>query len=238
MKHTTLGPVAQTFGPSRRITAILPVIGVVVCGLAYAVAHETHDRTAWTVFDALTLGLGVYLARHLASRAWLHEGGISYRSILGYGEVRWEEIESIYFGAADVHADWISLGTFETFKAITNQQKKISFGVNIRNAGVIYAAAAQRTFERLYGKAVAEFNSGSELTFGAIRVRPSQGIVLRKWLFSRTIPWPEVAGFQVNSYFVSFDRMTKHFPVRMAAEKVANVRVLHALLMGVMKHVW
>ena len=238
MRHSTLGPVTQTFGPSLRITAILLVIGLLSCGLAYAMAHEIQDRTAWTVFDALTLGFGVYLARHLASRAWLHEGGISYRNILGYGEVRWEEIESIYFGAVDLHADWIPLGTFERFTAITNQQKKISFGGNIRNAGVIYDAAAQRTFERFYRKAVAEFDSGSELKFGSILVRPSQGIILRRWLFSQTIPWREVAAFQVDNYFVNFDRMATHFPVKMAAEKVANVRVLHALLMGVMKHVW
>src|SRR5262245_38543179 len=128
MRHSTLGPAAQTFRPSLRIAMILLVIGLVPCWLAFAVANEIQDRAAWVAFDALILGLGVYIARHLTCRAWLHEGGISYRNLLGYGEVRWEEIEQIYFGAVELHLHWIPLGTFERFKAITNHQKKISFG--------------------------------------------------------------------------------------------------------------
>jgi hypothetical protein len=238
MRHSTLGPTVQTFGPSLRITAILFVAGLLPCGLAYAVAHEIQDRTAWIVFDSLTLGFGVYFASHLSCRAWLHEAGISYRNLLGYGEVRWEEIEQIYFGAVEVHAHWMPLGTFERLKIITNLQKRVSFGGNIQNTGGINAAAVQRTFERLYGKVVEEFNSGSELKFGAIRVSRSQGVIIRGWFFSRTIPWPEIAGFRADDYFVSFERMAKHFTIRVAAERVANVRVLHSLLMGVMKHVW
>ena len=32
--------------------------------------------------------------------------------------------------------------------------------------------------------------------------------------------------------------LAKHFTIRVAAERVANVRILHSLLPGVMKHVW
>ena len=113
MRHSTLGSTIQTFGPSLRIVTILVVVGLVPCGLACAVAREIEERTAWLVFDGLTLGFGVSIARHLACRAWLQEVGISYRNILGYGEVRWEEIEQIYFGAVELHAHWIPLGTFE-----------------------------------------------------------------------------------------------------------------------------
>ena len=137
----------------------------------------------------------MYFARHLACRAWLHEAGISYRNILGYGEIRWEDIEQIYFGAAEVHVHGIPLGTFERLKIITNLQKRISFGGNIRNTAVLNAAAAQRTFERMHGKAVQEFNNGSELEFGAIRVSLSHGVTVQKWFFSRTIPWREIAAF-------------------------------------------
>lgn len=235
-EYSTLGPTIQTFGPSLRISAILIVIGFLFCGLAYAVAHEVQERTAWIVFDALTLGFCVYIAHHLASRAWLHESGISYRSILGYGEVRWEEIEWIHYGAVDLHAHGVPLGKFEKLKLITREQQKISFGGNIRDAGVLYEAASQKTFERLYTRAVEEFNSGSELRFGSIRVEPSRGITIRKWLFSQKVRWQEIAGFQVNEYLVSF--VARHFAIRVPTERVANVRVLHALLMGAMKRVW
>lgn len=238
MSHSTLGPSRQTFGPNLRILVVLLVIGFLFSGLAYAVAHEIRDRTAWIVFNALTVGFGVTIVGSLASRAWLHDGGISYRSIFGYGEVRWEEIEWIYYGAADLQAHWIPLGKLERLKLVTREQRKVSFGGNIQNASMLYEAASQKTFDRLYGRAVEEFNSGTELSFGSIRVTPSLGIIIQKWLVPKTILWREIAGFQADEYFVSFDRVAKHFAVRVATERVANVRVLHLLLMGAMKHVW
>jgi hypothetical protein len=238
MRYSTLGPATKTFGPSLRISAILTLLALLFCGLAYAVAHEVQNFTAWIVFDALTLGFCAYIVRHLASRAWLHESGISHRSIFGYGEVRWDEIEWIYYGAVELHAHWIPLGTYEKLKLITREQQEISFAGNIRDTGILYQAASQKTFERLYRRAVEEFNSGSELRFGSIRVAPSSGITIQKSLFSRKIPWQEIAGFQVNEYVVSFDRAARHFTVKVPTERVANMRVLEALLMGVMKHVW
>ena len=233
-----MGPAIQSFGPSLRISAILILLAFLFCGLAYAVAHELQDRTAWIIFDVLTLGFCVYIARHFASRAWLHETGISYRHILGFGEVRWEEIDWIYYGAVELHAHWVPLGKFEKLTLITREQRSISFGGDIRDAGVLYEVSSQKTFERLYRRTVDEFNSGSELRFGSIRVERSGGLTIQKWLFSRKISWQEIAGFQVDEYFVSFDRVAKHFAVRVPTGKVANARVLNALLTGAMKHIW
>ena len=235
MRYSILGPAKQTFGPSLRISVILMLLAFLFCGLAYAVARDVQDRTAWIVFEALTLFFCVYVACHLTSRAWLHETGISYRRIFGYGEVRWEEIEWIYYGAVelDVHGVLV-LGKLEKLKLITREHHKISF-VGIRNAGVLYETASQKTFERLYRRAVEEFNCGSELGFGSICVEPSRGITIRKWLSSRRILWQEIAGFQVNEYLASFERAARYFAIRVPTERIANVRVLHALLMGVMK---
>ncbi len=121
---------------------------------------------------------------------------------------------------------------------ITKEQKKISFGGNIRDTGVLSEAVSRETFERLYRRAVEEFNGGSELNFGAIRVQPSRGITIRKWLSSRRILWREIAGFQVNEYLVSVDRVKNHFADRVPTDQVANVWVLQALLTSAIKHVW
>jgi hypothetical protein len=61
---------------------------------------------------ALSAGFAVLALRHLLSRVWLHETGISFQGIFGYGEMRWQEVERLYFGSYEIHAHYIPLGTF------------------------------------------------------------------------------------------------------------------------------
>ena len=63
-------------------------------------------------------------------------------------------------------------------------------------------------------------------------------VIIQKWLVPRTMLWREIAGFQADEYFVSFDRVAKHLAVGVATERVAILRVLHTLLMGMINHVW
>jgi len=238
MTHSTLGPALETFGPNYKITGILFVIGLVFSGIAYAVADDLHDRTGWMIFDGTVLFFGALVWSHLVCRAWLHETGISYRKILGSGEIRWMEVEQIYFGTYEVNAHMIPLGTFCNFRIVTTQQRKISFGSSIRDAEVLFDAASKKTFDLLYQKAVQEYNSGSEVEFGAVRVSRETGVTIRRWFRTRTIPWRDIAGFQFDGHFVQFDRVSSRFVAKVDSEHVANTRALHALLTGVMRQVW
>jgi hypothetical protein len=53
MRSYTLGPPVETFGPNIRITTVFGAFGLFICTLAFLVAHEIKDSTAWRIFFAL-----------------------------------------------------------------------------------------------------------------------------------------------------------------------------------------
>lgn len=228
----------ETYGPNLRITAIILALALLFCGLAFAVAIDIHDRTAWIVFYSLSAGFAVLALRHLLSRVWLHEMGISFRGIFGYGEMRWQEVESLYFGSYEMHAHYFPLGTFYRLKLTSTHGGKISLGERVRRADELAERIAKFTFERLLQKAVQEFNSGATVDFGAILVSRAEGVTIIKWYADKRIRCDEIAGYDFTSSDLRFHRFGKRLSVSVAADRVANARVLRALLDTVMERVW
>lgn len=238
LRNYTLGLPLETYGPNIRVIAILLVLALLFCGLAFAVAIDLRDPTAWLVFYALTAAFAGIVSWRLVSRVWLHELGISYRGILGYGEIRWLELDRFYFGSYELHAEHIPLGTFYRLKLISIRGQKVSLGERIRQADELAARIAQFSFEPLMQRALQTFNSGGVVDFGAIRVSRSDGVTIVKLLSDTKIPWQEIEGYDILSSHVSFHRFHKRFASRVASDRVANLTVLRALLDGVMHHVW
>lgn len=238
MRNYALGPPIETFGPNPRVIAILFALAFLFCGLAFAVARELRDPTGWFVFYALTAVFAGIVSWRLVSRVWLHELGISYRGILGYGEMRWMELERIYFGSYEIHAHHIPLGTFYRLKLISTHGQKVSLGERVRHADELAERIGKFSFEPLMQKALQTFNSGAVVDFGAILVSRAEGVIIVKLLSDTKIPWQEIEGYDFLSSYVSFHRFHKRFKCRIASERVANLVVLRALLDGVMHHVW
>jgi hypothetical protein len=234
----TLGPPLETYGPNPRTVGIIVVIGGMFCGFAYAVAAEAQDKTAWAVLLGMTAVFVGLLLHHLLSRVWVHDLGISFRGLFGYGELRWQDVEQIYFYAYEVHAHWIPLGTFYRLKLVSTHGPKVSLGERIRHAEDLAQSIGKATLERLLEKAVQEFKGDSEVDFGAILVSRAEGVTIRKWHGDKRIRWEEIAGYDFTASHVGFHRIEKRFTVNVGTERVANALVLRALLDGVMRKVW
>ena len=238
LRNYTLGAPCETYGPNIRVIAILAPIALLCCGLAFAVASDLRDRTAWATFYVLTAGFAALLLRYLTSRVWVHELGVSFRGMLGYREIRWQEVERIYFGSYEIHAHYIPLGTFYRLKLISAHGQKISLGERIRGADQLAQQIAKFTFNRLLQQASQQFNSGAQVDFGAIRVSRAEGLTLKKWYRKKAMRWAEIEGYDTTSYRVTFHRFGSRFAWNVASERVANIHVLRALLNGVMDQVW
>lgn len=238
MENYTLGPPIETFGPNPRTVGIIVVIGGMFCGLAYAVAAEVQGRTAWAVFSGMTAVFVGLLLHHLSSRVWVHDSGISFRGLFGNGELRWQDVERIYFYAYEVHAHWIPLGTFYRLKLVSTHGQKISLGERIRHAEDLAQSVGKATLERLLQKAVQEFNSDRTVDFGAILVSRAGGVTIKRWHSDKQIRWEEIAGYDFTASHVGFHRFEKRFALNIGTEGVANALVLRALLNGVMGKVW
>jgi hypothetical protein len=168
----------------------------------------------------------------------VYELGISYRGISGYGEIRWQEVERFYFGAYEIHAHYLPLGTFYRLKMISTQGQKISLGERVRRAEELAEKIGKFTFERLLQKALHEFNGGARVDFGAILVSRAEGVTIIKWYADKKMRWDEIAGYDVTSSYLRFHRLNKRFAWDVSSERVANVPVLRALLDSVMGQVW
>lgn len=238
MENYTLGPSLETYGPNPRTVGIIVVIGGLFCGFAYAVAAEVQDKTARTVFLGMTAAFLGLLLHHLRSRVWVHDSGISFRGLLGYGELRWQDVERIYFYAYEVHAHWIPLGTFYRLKLVSAHGRKISLGERIQHAEDLAQSVGKATVERLLQKAVQEFNSDQEVDFGTIVVSRAGGMTVKKWHGDKQIRWEEIAGYDFTASHVGIHRFEKLFSVNIGTERVANILVLRALLDGAMRKVW
>jgi len=234
----TLGPALETYGPNIKVTGILVAIGGLFCGLAYAVALDALNKTAWAVFVGMTAVFSGLLLHHLRSRVWVHDPGISFRGILGYGEIRWQDVERMFFYSYEVHAHWIPLGTLHRLKLVDAHGHKISLGERIRCADELAERIAKATLERLLQKSVEEFQSGAVVDFGSILVSRAEGVTLRKWYGDKQIQWKEIAGYDFTSSHVGFHRFEKRFSANIGTERVANALVLRVLLDGVMGRVW
>ncbi|HEY6946479.1 MAG TPA: DUF6585 family protein [Candidatus Acidoferrum sp.] len=238
MQNYSLGPPIETFGPNWKVVAIVVALGLLFCGPALAVAWDLHDRTAWTIFYALT-ALFVALALPLVVfRVWVHATGISFRGLFRQGEMRWMEVERLYFGSYEMHAHHIPLGTFYRLKLVSSQGAKLSLGERVGRADELAERIAKYTFERLLQKAKHDLDSRATLDFGAVLVSRAEGVKLLKWYADTQMRWEEIAGYDFTSSELAFHRAGKRFAAKVRTEKVPNVRVLRALLDGVMQPLW
>jgi hypothetical protein len=233
-----LGPPLQTYGPSIKVTAILGVVGIFPCLLAFAVANEIKDAIAWTIFYALSALYGGMFLRQLSSRVSLHETGIAYHSLLGNGEMQWLDMERIYFGAYEIHAHYIPLGTFYRLKLVSTHGQKVSLGERIRGADDLAREIAKFTIKPMMQRAMQSFENGQEIDFGAIGASRTEGLTVKKWHSDKKIPWEEIEGYEHTDAYFKFHRFKKHFTVNVSSERIANAHVLHALVDAVMHRVW
>lgn len=238
MQNYTLGPPLQTYGPNIKATVILCAVGLLLCLLILAVAVEVKDLTAWTIFYVVAALFGGVVLRQLSSRAWLHETGITWRGIRGQREMRWRDLERMYFGSYELHAHYIPLGTFHRLKLISTQGQKVSLGERIGEADGLAREIAKFTLKPLLEKALQSFENGQEVEFGKIVVSRNEGVTVRTWYDDKKIGWQEIESYErIDAYF-KIRRLKKHFAVSISSEKIANAHVLHALLDGVMQQVW
>jgi hypothetical protein len=213
-------------------------VGLLLCLLILAVAAEVKDLTAWTIFYLAAALFGGAVLRQLSSRVWLYETGISWRGVRGLAEMRWGDLERMYFGSYEIHAHYIPLGTFHRLKLVSTQGQKVSLGERIGGADDLAKEIAKFTLKPLLQKAMQNFENGQGVDFGKIIVSRQEGLVVRTWYDDKKIPWQEIEGYEQNDAYIKIRRFKKHFAVSVSSEKIANAHVLHALLDGVMHQVW
>jgi len=239
MRNYTLGPAIETFGPNIRITALFAVGASFICLIAFGVAHETNDVTAWTIFLVVTALLGGAVLWQLSFRAAAHDTGVSSHNIFAAKEMRWHEIERVYFGCHELHAHYFPLGTFYVLKLRSVHGQSLSLSNHIRRAEDLALLISRYTLKPLLEKELQHFQSGQDISFDAIILNSTEGLTLRKLLADKRISWNEIESYTADTSFFEIHLRKRVFSThRIRAEKIANLHILKVLLDSVMQKVW
>jgi hypothetical protein len=153
----------------------------------------------------------------------------------GAQEIHWRDIDRIYFGSYEIHVHYIALGTFYRLRLVTKQGTKLSLGERLHSADVLAGQIQGYTLPEMLRKALSEFESGVELDFGKIRISRKKGVRYERWFAWHEIRWEDLTLYGVSDSHVNLGGAKRIFQVNIAAEKIANIHVLEALLDRVRK---
>ena len=134
----------------------------------------------------------------------LHPDGVSYRSLFGEKEMRWETLERFYYEATKRSVNFIPIGTYYLFRLVDADGKKLRFGNRLERPGQLGQKLIEQTYPELFKKIADRFSGGQELDFGAIRVSRSGGIKIKKLFRFQEIPWDQVSScaIQKGTFYV------------------------------------
>ena len=165
----------------------------------------------------------------------LHSDGISYRSLFGEKEMRWDALERFYYGATKQSVNFIPVGTYYHFKFVDAEGKKLRLGNRVESPGKLGPKLVEQSYPALYKKVAEQYNNGQEVDFGAIRVHRDTGIKVKKLFGAKEIPWDQVSSFAIQK---------GHFYIWRKGEKrtrgpvlryVPNAFVLQGLMKSIFK---
>jgi hypothetical protein len=228
-----LGPVLDTYKTNVRMTLIVIALAFIFCTPLWFASQETKSPAARLIFLAVLAFFALLIAERLTARAYLHDNGISYHSILSHREIRWVEVERLYYGAHQVSADVIPLGTFYQLKLLDQNGHKLSLGDRVGRIAQLAEKIAQYTYEPLLQKATYNFNRGDELDFGLVRVSRSAGVRVKPWSNYTTIPWSDLAAYKLDAGNFYLWRIGQKHTNGIPTERIPNAWVLLGLLNAV-----
>src|ERR1700730_396407 len=227
------GPVLDTYKTNLRMTALAVVLAFIFCTALWFATQETDNRTVRIIFLGVLAFFILLITERLTARAYLHDDGISYRSILSQKEIRWVEVERLYYGAHRLSVDFIPLGTFYQLKLLDQNGQKLSLGGRIGRADHLADKISQYTYEPLLRKASDNFNSGEELDFGLVRVSRSAGLKVKRWSGYTTIKWADLAAYKLDAGNFYLWRTGEKHANGLPTERIPNAWILLGLLNAV-----
>lgn len=169
-------------------------------------------------------------------RISLHDDGLTYRSMFGEKEMRWELLERFEYGAIKQRVNFIPVGTYYHFKLVDADGRELRFGNRVGQCAKLGSKIIDLSYPALFRKIVERFNADQEVSFGAIRVSRNGGIKVKKFFGGfKEIPWNQVSSYNIqNGYFYVWPigvKRTRGPRIR----QVPNAFVLLGLMNAILK---
>ena len=223
------GTTIETFRASRILTSILALITLSVI---VAFALENHTDSLDIIIFALIIIPLIFIIFWLWSvEIKIYNDGISSKTILGKQEIRWEDVSRLTYSATKQSVNFIPVGTYYDMKLENMQGQKIHIGNRVNGMQSLSTHIINYTQAPLYNKIVNQFNSGSDLDFGAIKLNRNNGFKAKGLFRTITVPLNQVIGYRIEKgQFHIFKQGKKYAAISAPISKAPNAFALLALL--------
>jgi hypothetical protein len=198
------GPPLATHGPNKIVVSILALMAAGAFLLIWSDLHRDGPDKADGTFDAaFHLAFAVPLA---ATALWMsrrrvviYPEGLSYSSLFGEKQVRWDDLLKFYYQATKRSVNFIPVGTYYWFRLVDSQGQRIRFGSGLSKTASLANNLLELTHGPLLKRIASQFDSGADVDFGRIRVNRQSGVVVKKsWGRLKRIPWNEVHSYAIQ----------------------------------------
>lgn len=157
--------------------------------------------------------------------------GVAVTSILGENEIRWDQVESLYFEAIQQRQYGIPVMTSYTLRLADMSGNMLKIPAGLSRARVLANLIVSKTTPLITDRLVPRFNSGERLTFGSIQISLPEGIQAKANAFNTVVtPWPMFTGVQIKMGMLSILRRDGKSGGVAAISRIPNAFVLQKLL--------
>jgi len=230
-----LGPEIETFKGNKIVMGIVVILALWPVSIIYYAFTTASDKVFWVSALLLMAVPGWFFVWLWSLQVSLHSDGISYRSLLGEKEMRWEEVERFYYQAIKQRINFIPVGTYYLYKLVDVEGKEIKCGNRIERPGQLGQKLIEQTYPTLFRKIADRFNNGQDLDFGAIRVSKAGGIRVKKLFGFMEIPWDQVSSYAIQDGRFFIWRRGQKRTTGPGLWQVPNAFVLRGLLNSIFK---
>jgi hypothetical protein len=230
------GPPLATYGPRKLDIVVFALLAAGAFWLAWlALQQQGPDKEAGLYEAVFCVVVGMLLAAlalwNARRRVVLYPEGLTYSTVLGEKQIRWDSLDRFYYQATRQSINFIPVGTYYWFRFIGSEGQRIRFGGGLTKTADLAGRLIELAQGPLLKRIATQFDSGADVDFGPIRINRQGGISVRK-SFGRVkqIPWSEVHSYAIQRGHFYIWRIGEKRTTGPAIAKVPNAFALHALL--------
>jgi len=229
-----LSPAMETYRGNRRsMFGMVFLLILTMAGLYATFLFQSPYTLLYRLSLVVALGVFAYNCCWLvALRVGLHPDGISVQSIRGVTEIRWDNVDRFYYSSIKQYVNGIPTGTYYTYKLIDRQGVKISLGHAVENPEPFGRKLIQFTQKPLLSRAIDQYNSGVEVSFGPLKISRTGGISIKTLIVRKQMPINQVASYRMDRGKLYILRMgeSRRWTAGTEIRTIPNVFALMGLL--------
>jgi hypothetical protein len=231
-----LGPELETFKGNKIMMALVIIVGLFPLLLVYLAFTAIPRERDFIIFSLVFLAVPVYFLVWLLSlRVTLHIDGITYRSLFGEKEMRWDALERFGYEAIKRSVNFIPIGTYYLFRLKDSEGRKLRIGNRIERPAKLGEKLIELTYPALFQKLSVQFNGGQEVDCDSIRLNRASGLKVKKLFGYKEIPWDQFVGSAIRQGEFYIWRQGEKNATGWGLHFVPNAFVLQGLLNSILK---